>query len=120
MKFTGIYSLIIGTMMIMQWAFFIITGQVPELQTEPIRIAFHLVAEGVTALALILSGIGLLGNRTWGRNAAFIALGMLLYTSLVSPGYFAQQGSWPLVGLFVVILALALVCLRLLTLKEPD
>jgi len=120
MKFTGIYSLIVGTMMILQWVFFIITGQVPELQTEPIRIAFHLVAEGLTALALILSGIGLLGKRTWGRNTAFIALGMLLYTTLVSPGYFAQQGLWPLVGMFVVILALALVCLGLLTIEETD
>ena len=105
-------------MIILQWVFFIITGQVPELQTEPIRISFHLVAEGVTALSLILSGIGLLGKRTWGRNSAYIALGMLLYTTLVSPGYFAQQGMWPLVGMFIVILALALVCLRLLSLKE--
>ncbi len=84
------------------------------------RIAFHLVAEGVVALALILSGIGLLGKRTWGRNTAIIALGMLLYTTLVSPGYFAQQGLWMLVGMFVIILAFPLVCLWLLTLKETD
>ena len=52
----------------------------------------HLIAEGVTMLALILSGIGLPGKRTWGRNTAIIALGILLYTTLVTPGNIAQQG----------------------------
>lgn len=118
MKFTGLYSIIIGTLMIMQWCFFIFTGKVPELQIEPIRITFHLVSEGLTALALILSGIGLLGKRRWGRDTALIALGMLLYTTIVSPGYFAQQGEWMLVGMFVVILALTLVCLWLLSSKK--
>jgi hypothetical protein len=30
-------------------------------------------------------------------------------TAVVSPGYFAQQGQWPLVGMFAVLLALAVV-----------
>jgi hypothetical protein len=34
---------------------------------------------------------------------------MLAYTAIVSPGYFAQQGQWPLVGMFAVILALDIV-----------
>jgi hypothetical protein len=31
---------------------------------------------------------------------------MLAYTVIVSPGYFAQQGQWPLAGMFAVLLAL--------------
>ncbi len=117
MKFTGIYSIIVGVLMLAQWAFFLATGQVPELKTEPFRIAFHLAAEGATAtaLALIVSGIGLLSRKAWGRTAALVALGMLIYTSIVSPGYFAQQGVWALVGMFAVLLALALVGLGLLS-----
>jgi hypothetical protein len=112
MKFAGIFSVIVGIMILAQWIFFIAAGQVPELQTEPIRILFHLAAEGATAVALILSGYGVLTRRSWAKTAGFIALGMLIYTVIVSPGYFAQQGVWPLVGMFAVILVLALVSLR--------
>ena len=107
MKFVAWFCLVVGSLMIAQWGFFVATGNVPELQTEPVRIGFHLAAEGVTALALILSGWGLLRGRSWGRTAALFALGMLAYTSIVSPGYFAQQGAWPLVGMFAILLVLA-------------
>jgi len=92
MVFSDWYALIVGGLMILQWIFFIATGQVPELQTEPLRIAFHLVAEGMTAILLILSGIGLLRNRRWSRSLCLVAFGSLLYTMIVSPGYFAQLG----------------------------
>lgn len=121
MKFTGIFSIIVGVMMLAQWVFFIAAGQVPELQTETIRILFHLAAEGVTALALIISGVGLLTRQTWARTAGFVSLGMLIYTVIVSPGYFAQQGVWALVGMFAVILVLALISLRYLVADQsPD
>lgn len=108
MKFVAWYCLAVGVLMIGQWSFFLLTGQVRELQTEPIRIAFHLLAEGATALALIVSGLGLLRRLRWARDAAFAALGMLTYTVLVSPGYFAQLGAWPLAGMFAVLLLLTL------------
>ena len=41
-----------------------------------------------------------------------VALGMLLYTVIVSPGYFAQRGEWPLVAMFGVLLLSALVFAR--------
>ena len=40
-----------------------------------------------------------------------LAVGMLLYTVIVSPGYFAEKGEWAYVGMFAVVLALALVSL---------
>ncbi len=95
--------------MLGQWAFFIAAGQVPELQTEPVRLAFHLAAEAVTALTLIVAGAALLRRRSWAPMLGLAANGMLMYTVIVSPGYFAQNGQWPLVGMFGVLLVLALV-----------
>jgi hypothetical protein len=100
-------------MMLGQWAFFLAKGRVPELETEPIRIRFHLAAEFLTAVALIVGGLGLLVDSRWGLKVYLLALGMLLYTLVVSPGYFAQRGEWPLVGMFAVVLVLALVSLVL-------
>jgi len=92
MRFAGWYSLVAGSLMLAQWGFFLATGQVPELQTEPFRIAFHLAGEAATAIALIVSGAALLRRLKWGRDVSFASLGMLIYTAIVSPGYFAQQG----------------------------
>lgn len=109
MRFAAWFSLVVGLLILGTWVFFLLAGQVPELQTEPIRIAFHLVAEAVTALALIAAGASLLRRRVWARRLGLFANGMLAYTVIVSPGYFAQLGQWPLVGVFAVLLALALV-----------
>ncbi len=108
MKFAGWYSIAVGGLMVGQWGFFLATGQVPEVRSEPVRLAFHLAAEGATAAALIAAGIALLRRASWGRTGALVALGMLAYTTIVSPGYFAQQGAWPLVIMFAVLLGLAL------------
>lgn len=113
MKFAAVYSMVVGAMMLAQWGFFIAAGEVVELQTEPIRIAFHLAAEGTTAVMLLVSGIGLQRQKRWSREISLVALGMLMYTSIVSPGYFAQQGTWALVAMFAVVLLLAAASIRI-------
>jgi len=79
--------------MIGQWIMFYIKDQIPELETEPLRIKFHLGAELITAAALILGGAAMITNKVWGKDALLPALGMLLYTLMVSSGYFAQKSS---------------------------
>lgn len=91
-----------------QWLFFLATGNVPELETEPLAIGFHLVAELATAVALILAGIGLLRRASRALPVTLLALGMLLYTVINSAGYFAEQGVWIMVGMFGVLLILTL------------
>ena len=104
MNFSAWYGIVVGILMIVQWIFSILSGSVPEFQTEPWRIGFHLAAEFATAALLILGGITVLRSLTWGRPVLLIGLGMLIYSEIVSPGYFAQLGQWPMVGMFVVLL----------------
>ena len=114
MAFSGIYAIVVGIGMIGQWSISLFTKQVPELKTEPFRIAFHLAGEFLTALALIASGLGLITGVTWAQTAYRVSVGMLLYTVIVSPGYFAQKRQWPMVVMFAVLLILALVSLALI------
>ena len=109
MKFAAIYGIFVGIMMFAQWIFFLASGQVLELQTEPWRIVMHLAAEFITAAGLIISSWGLLQRKGWGANAYMVFAGMLIYSVIVSPGYFAQQGQWALVAMFAVLLVLAIV-----------
>jgi hypothetical protein len=104
LRFSAWYGIVVGLLMFGQWGFFLVAGLVPELQTEPIRIAFHLVAEFASAAMLIAGGIGLLRNKTWARPISLFAAGMLAYTVIVSPGYFAQQGQFSLVAMFALLL----------------
>ena len=106
MKFAGWFFIIVAVLMAGQWGFFLAAGDVPELRTEPLRIGFHLAAEFASAAALLAGGAGLLRGRPWGRALGLFAAGMLAYTCIVSPGYFAQLGQWPLVGMFAALLAL--------------
>jgi len=108
MTFPALFSIIVGVGMIAQWAFSFFSKQIPELQTERIRVLFHIAAELITATALISGGVGLLGNWDWAIPVYLVAIGMLLYTSVVSPGYFAQKGQWIWLGIFAVLIVLAL------------
>ena len=113
MIFAAVFALIVGVGMVAQWAMFLATGQVSELETEPLRIRFHLAGEFATALALLVAGVALLTDQAWSGWFYPLAVGMLLYTVIVSPGYFADRGQWPLVAMFAVILVLALIGLVL-------
>jgi len=48
MQFAAIFGIILGLGMIGQWGMSYFSKQIPELETEPIRIWFHIAAEMVT------------------------------------------------------------------------
>ncbi len=109
MLFAALFALLVGVGMVAQWTISYAREQIPELESEPVRIGFHIAAELITALCLIIAGIALLLNASWAVRVYLIAIGMLFYTSIVSPGYFAQRGQWGWLGLFVGIIFLGLV-----------
>jgi hypothetical protein len=109
MVFASVFAITVGLAMIIRWAMLYTSKQIPELETEPIRLWFHVAGEMVTALLLVSSGIGQLANRSWATTLYPIAIGMLLYTAIVSPGYFAQRGERIWVLIFGVIVLLAIV-----------
>ena len=107
MKFSAIYALCVGVLMLVQWAFFLLTGNVPELETTPWSIAFHLAAEFLTAILLIISGMMLIRKHLLGKHIFLLAVGMVVYAMVNSAGYFAQSGDWIFVMMFGVLLVLA-------------
>ena len=104
MKFPAWYGILVGFLMVTQWSFSILSGEVPEFQTAPWEIAFHLAAELSTALVLMIGGIATLRSIKPARQVLLVGLGMVIYSEIVSPGYFAQLGQWPLVAVFAILL----------------
>ena len=119
-KLQSIYSIIIGIAMICMWLVFIATNQVPEVKTAPIKITYHLIAEFLTAILLLIGGYGLLTKRVWGLHLYLISMGMLLYTVIVSAGYYANLGDMIMVGMFSVfqILTIIFIVLTFYNYKE--
>ena len=108
-KFASIYAVAVGALMFIMWSFFIVSGQVPEFQTKPAEILLHIVAEMLTALLLLVSGVLVLRRITWGNLTLLVAIGMLFYTMIVSPGYYIQNGTGAFVVMFALLLALGIV-----------
>jgi len=111
MRFAGVFGIVVGIAMIGQWVYSLAVGRVPELVQAPLAIGFHLAAEMLTALALLASGAALLKKLAWGRPLFLVAGGMVLYSIIASPGYFAQKGAWPMVVVFGVLFVAALAAL---------
>ncbi len=120
MKFAAAYGITVGCLILAQWSFFLATGSVPEVRTEPRSIGFHLAAELTLALTLICGGIAAWRSRGWGPKLLLLAIGMAIYSEINSPGYFAQQGNWALVGMFALLLAGAVVGLRMMSTRAGE
>jgi hypothetical protein len=86
MTLPAIFAILVGVGMVAQWATSFATRQIPELQTEPFRIWFHIAGEMVTAVSLITAGVGLLISQPWGPALYLVATGMLIYTRDRQPG----------------------------------
>jgi len=57
---SGIYAIVIGIGILGLWLMLYLTRQIPELNTEPVAIAFHITAETTMGILSLLSGIFLL------------------------------------------------------------
>ena len=108
MIFASVYAIVVGVAMIAQWTLDIIRHRFLSPKDDPVSgrglfdMLFHWTA-----------GIGLVLESTWGLTVYLIAMGMLIYTAINSPGFFAQQRKWSMVGMFAVILILTLTSLIL-------
>lgn len=71
-RFVAGFCLFVGGMMAVQWLFFLASGSVPELVSAPLAIAFHLAAEGSTAVLLITAGIALWRQQDWALSITLL------------------------------------------------
>lgn len=114
----SIYIIIIGISMLCMWIFLLGKREVPELTTKPTQIYFHLVAELLTSIALIIGGIGLIMNQFWGVALFFISIGMAIYSTINAAGFYGQLKDWPMFIILVVFTIISLIFALLIILVE--
>ncbi|MFX1503837.1 MAG: hypothetical protein ACFFDH_22945 [Promethearchaeota archaeon] len=116
--FASIYIILIGITMLCMWLFLLIKREVPELKTKPTQIFFHLVAEFLTSIMLIIGGIGYLTEQSWGTAVFFIAVGMAIYSTINAAGFYGQLKDWPMFIILIVFTFISLLIAILIALIE--
>lgn len=104
MRFVGWFEIGVGVAIAGLWTVLLLTGRVPELDEGRRDILFHLGAEYLTAALLVGAGVAVLVTaRSTATLLAAVAAGALLYTTINSPGYYADLGDWAMVAMFAVL-----------------
>ena len=121
MRLVGWFQVVTGVSIAGLWGMLVATGQVPEIDQGRVDIWFHLAAELLTAGLLVTAGVAVLRRSSRGRPLAAVALGALAYTTINSPGYYAESGDWAVVGLFALLFAatVAAICGFVVSSQEP-
>jgi len=114
----SIYIIIIGMAMLSMWIFLLGKREVPELNTKPTQIYFHLIAELLTSIALIIGGIGLILNQSWGMALFFISIGMAIYSTINAAGFYGQLKDWPMFIVLIVFTMISLIFAGLIILIQ--
>ena len=86
------FSIAVGIALVATWLRWIAIGEVPEWSTRPARVAFHIGAEFVTAIALLVAGYGLVRSRRWAAGWHLASLGLLVYATIEGTGYYSAAG----------------------------
>ena len=107
-KISAIYQICIGIGMIGIWILLFITRQIPELQSEPIRIAMHILAEVTTGILLLISGLSILKKGLPHKTFYNLSCGALVYTLIASPGYYGSKGEWGVFTVFTIMLIISI------------
>lgn len=114
----SIYIIIIGIAMLCMWLFLLGKKEVPELSTKPTQIYFHLIAELLTSISLIIGGIGLIMDQSWGVALFFISIGMAIYSTINAAGFYGQLKDWPMFIILIVFSLISLIFAALIILVE--
>ncbi|MFX1390763.1 MAG: hypothetical protein ACFE9Z_11920 [Promethearchaeota archaeon] len=114
----SIYTIIIGIAMLCMWFMLLLKREVPDLTTKPTQIYFHLIAEFLTSIMLIVGGVGMIMNQGWGDAIFYIAIGMAIYSTINAAGFYGQLKDWPMFITLIVFTIISLLIASLILLIE--
>lgn len=116
MKVIAAFEVVVGLGIVILWPILLAARQVPEVLAGDRAIWFHLTAEFMLGIALVVSGLVLIivGDEPSARILAGAALGGITYSAVNCSGYYARGSNWMAVGVFAVLTGLAVTSTTLL------
>lgn len=118
LRITAYFMLITGSVNLLMWLFLILSGQVDNLESQPVAFSFHWISEFATALLLIVAGIHTLKSNTAALNLVFLALGFLLM-AIGGAFYFYLRAFVLPMFLFTTLLTMATIVFIIVSYRGP-
>ncbi len=113
----GIVMGVLGAAIFISWSIYFAQGFLADgLLTikNNSYVIFLLAIEMVMGITALLASWGLLRSRPWGRKVAFIAVGLMLYSTVNTLGGSLKEEDWFLTSIMLGGLAGTLLCTVLL------
>ena len=107
----SIYSILSGIMIIGTWFFLFKQNSLNELHKRRMEMTSHLIAEIITAILLIIAGVGLLLNIAWATIISPVSLGMLFYAIVNISGRYVEDRDTVMVIILTVAAALTAIAI---------
>jgi hypothetical protein len=114
-KGLGILFTFNGLSMFIVWPLLITFNQAPEIQTNPVYMLFHLVAEFLVAFFCLISGLGILLDKKWAHGLYYPTSGLFLSAGYLAIGYFIFSDSNSALPVLFLLVTLNIIGLVFLT-----
>ncbi len=111
-KIIGFYYLAVGIGIIGLWTMLYVSKQIPELETEPAAIAFHIFIEIAMGVMAIITALSILKRKKSSLTLMLITSGMLMYSVVNSSGYYAETGEYGMIAMFGIIFLFTIAAVR--------
>lgn len=107
--YLAVFSLGVGVSLPAYWAVALATRRVPEVAEGRRDFWFHIAAEVATGGVFVAAGVGIVADRdaSWVAPLSALALGMLAYSLIQSPGHYLERGRREMLWMFAGVWALA-------------
>lgn len=103
-RWVAYYSILMGVLQTGTWIVLYFVGTVRNYySSKPFETIFLIIAELLTAGAVILGGSGVLAGQKWGIPLNLAGLGMMLYCAIFSFGSFGQTRNTPAAVWFALL-----------------
>ena len=103
----GLFSILVGVVIVIVWGWLIASGDVPELEARPLGTLFHIIGELLTAVVLIVAGWGLIKDTPWARKLHILATGMLMLVVINAIAFNLERDAIGMVLAFVTFAVIA-------------
>lgn len=112
----SIFSILAGISIVAFWTNLHFRSELfdPSSSRSPVETKYHVVAELITAIFLVVGGASMLLALPRSIPISFAGLGMLLYANVNGMGYYIRINDRSMVRVFLVIIALTAIALAAL------
>lgn len=88
----AIFAIVAGAAILINWIWLFASGNVPELQIQPVTTWVRIITEFATAILLLAAGVGIAVGAPWARKVYLVAVGALLFAVVHAVAIYGQTG----------------------------